>query len=53
VAPFPLLLHTGRGYFVVDPKAGPRRRAVEAFRGWVRGEMAAMAELSAIGVNTR
>jgi len=40
VIPVPLALPSGRGYHLVFPKREKRRRAVEAFSGWIKGEAA-------------
>jgi LysR family glycine cleavage system transcriptional activator len=42
VAPFDVVVPGGRAYFLVRPKAKQLRPAVEAFRSWLRTEMAAM-----------
>ncbi|WP_280152220.1 transcriptional regulator GcvA [Piscinibacter sp. XHJ-5] len=42
VAPLDVVVPTGRAYFLVHPKARRPRPALEAFRHWLRTEMAAM-----------
>jgi LysR family glycine cleavage system transcriptional activator len=40
VIPVPLALPSGRAYHLVYPKRERRRRAVEAFSGWIKSEVA-------------
>jgi LysR family transcriptional regulator, glycine cleavage system transcriptional activator len=42
VAPFELTLRTGRGYYFVCPSKRQHRPQVQAFRTWIRQEMAAL-----------
>lgn len=39
VIPVPLALPSGRAYYLVFPKRERRRRAVEAFSGWIKEEV--------------
>lgn len=50
VAPFgAMTLPGGRAYFLVSPKARQARPGVDAFRAWMRSEMAAMPTAPAAG----
>ena len=42
VIPVPLALTSGRAYHLVFPKRERRRRAVEAFRRWIKNEVAGL-----------
>jgi len=55
VQPFDLLAQSGRGYWLVYPKARRRSPKVEAFRDWILSEVAGDAERdpTTLGVGTR
>jgi DNA-binding transcriptional LysR family regulator len=42
VMPVDVVVPAGRAYFLVRPKSRSARPGVDAFRAWIRAEMAAM-----------
>ena len=48
VKPFELTLHSGRAYYFVCPKKRQDRPKVQAFRTWIKREVAALVNKSAL-----